>query len=98
MKHQLPSLFVVTALLAACDAGTTTNPSIVQDHITLHVSCELAVAEQANVSANEANAISTVSTDTGTLTTVSLQGAVAPWNCRADSSGSITSIEYSQEG
>jgi hypothetical protein len=98
MKYQLPSIVVVTALLAACDAGTTTNPSIVPDSTTLNASCVTAVAEQANVSANEVNAISTVSTDTGTLTTVSLQDAVAPWNCRADSSGTITSIEYNQEG
>lgn len=82
--------------LAGCGTDTANAPSAAGDYTTLHTRCEVAVAGRANVATSEAEAVSTVPTNTGTLTKVILSGAVAPWNCRADSNGNVDGVEYSQ--
>lgn len=64
----------------------------------LQASCEALVSAETGVASGDVHATSTQSEATGTLVSVSVAGAEAPWICRADASGVITDVEYSQEG
>lgn len=98
MKHPICCTLIISGGLAACDTTTVSRPIESTDYSALQASCEVSIAGEANVAASEVAATSTIPTNTGTLTTVSLLGAAAPWNCRANEAGTITSIEYSEEG
>lgn len=96
MKYQFFLALLISGGLAARDTETGTTGA--SDHKELSTKCEAAVAAEANVTASDAKAVSTYPTDSGTLTTVSLRGALAFWNCRADATGNITGVKYSEEG
>lgn len=98
MKLNFPFAIAAICGLSACETATPTSAPSVSNNSTVHSTCETAVASQANVPVSETIATTTEPTDVGTLTTVILKGAEAPWNCRANIDGVITSVEYSQEG
>jgi hypothetical protein len=56
------------------------------------------VSAETGVQAADVNAVSTESVPTGTITTIEVTGAQAPWLCLADATGVIIGVEYSQEG
>nr|WP_170542054.1 hypothetical protein [Ruegeria arenilitoris] len=68
------------------------------DNSTLQASCEALVAAEANRSPADVQALSTTAEPAGTVTQVAVAGAQAPWLCRADPSGVVTGVEYSQQG
>lgn len=87
-----PNLVAATLMsLAACAPGAT-------DFTDLQASCEALVAAETNRRPVDVRAISTMTEPTGTVTQVDVAGAPAPWLCRADASGVVTGVEYSQEG
>lgn len=83
----------VLAVLAACgNGGGNDEVTILQD------SCEALVAAEVGVQPRDVRAVATDQHPGGTLTTVEVAGAAAPWLCRADASGVILGVEFSQEG
>ncbi|WP_170419078.1 hypothetical protein [Ruegeria atlantica] len=87
-------LFVVGATLSACTQGGGQGSS----ETSLQGSCEALVSAETGVQAADVNAVSTESVPTGTITTVDVAGATAPWLCLADATGVVIGVEYSQEG
>jgi len=81
---------VATVTLSACAQGASETP--------LQASCEAWVAAETGVQASDIKATSTESVPTGTITTVEVAGAQAPWLCLADATGVVIGVEYSQEG
>ena len=69
-----------------------------QDNSDLQASCEALVAARTGTRPQDVQALSTTSEPTGSTTKVAVTGADAPWLCRADASGVVTDVEYSQEG
>ncbi|WP_282169928.1 hypothetical protein [Ruegeria atlantica] len=87
-------LFVVGAMLSACTQGGGQGSS----ETDLQGSCEALVSAETGVQAADVNVVSTESVPTGTITTIEVTGAQAPWLCLADATGVIIGVEYSQEG
>lgn len=85
-------ILVILSVLAACGQ---TGESDLSD---LQASCEAWVAAEIGVSPSEIQATSTKDDPTGSVTTVTVTGAEAPWLCLADPAGVITGVEYAQEG
>ncbi|MBO9445417.1 hypothetical protein [Ruegeria sp. R14_0] len=83
-------LCVAAVTLSACAQGTSETP--------LQASCEALVSAETGVQAADIKATSTESVPTGTITTVEVAGAQAPWLCLADATGVVIGVEYSQEG
>ncbi|WP_170469496.1 hypothetical protein [Ruegeria arenilitoris] len=81
---------VAAATLSACAQGASETP--------LQASCEALVSAETGVQAADVKATSTESVPTGTITTVEVAGAQAPWLCLADATGVVIGVEYSQEG
>lgn len=96
--HGFAKLVIVSGLIASCSSEAPTPAINKHSYSILSSKCEAAVSKEANVSGDEAEAVSIVRTETGTLTPIMLTGADAPWNCRADRDGRITDIKYSEEG
>jgi hypothetical protein len=91
-----PAFFLIAiAGLAAC---TEPAPSNTVSDADLKGSCEALVSAETGVRPEDVSAGSTEKAPTGSVTTVSVVGAQAPWLCRADPFGVITGVEYSQEG
>ncbi len=86
----LPALFA----LSACATGQTSESA----QADLQASCEALVAAETGTQPGGVSAVSTRVEPTGSVTTVSVAGAAAPWLCRADATGVVTGVEYSQEG
>ncbi|WP_299950616.1 hypothetical protein [uncultured Ruegeria sp.] len=86
----LPALFAISA----CATGGGSDSA----QADLQASCEALVSAETGTQPSGVSAISTQSEPTGTVTTVSVAGAQAPWLCRADATGVVTGVEYSQEG
>ncbi len=89
---KIPGITACLLILAACAQNGATADA------DLEASCEALVAAETGVRPDGVNAISTQTVPTGSITTVSVEGAVAPWLCRSDAGGVVTSVEYSQEG
>ncbi|MDP5218193.1 hypothetical protein Q5Y75_13265 [Ruegeria sp. 2205SS24-7] len=94
MRIEAIGLMLGLATLAACVDGASGG----DDHTILQDSCEALVAAEANLQPGAVHAISTTDVPGGTLTTVEVAGAVAPWTCAADPTGVILGVEFSQEG
>ncbi len=86
----IPALLV----LAAC-ASSGSSDSAQSD---LQASCEALVGAVTGTAPDGVKAISTQSGPTGSVTSVFVAGAEAPWLCRADPTGVVTGVEYSREG
>ncbi len=86
----IPALLV----LAAC-ASSGSSDSAQAD---LQASCEALVGAETGTGPDGVKAISTQSGPTGSVTSVFVAGAEAPWLCRADPTGVVTGVEYSREG
>lgn len=87
-------LIVAGATLAACTQGAGKGST----ETALQASCEALISAETGVRAADVNAVSTESVPTGTITTVEVAGAQAPWLCLADATGVVIGVEYSQEG
>ena len=92
MKHVILAIPLVA--LAACTQTGSGSVGV----SGLQASCEALVAAETGTMPQDVRATSTQSSPTGTTTLVSVTGAAAPWLCRADASGVIIGVEYSQEG
>ncbi|WP_170547200.1 hypothetical protein [Ruegeria arenilitoris] len=91
-----PAFFLITAAgLAAC---TQPGPSTAVSEADLQGSCEALVSAETGVRPEDVSAVSTKTEPTGSVTTLSVVGAQAPWLCLSDPFGVITGVEYSQEG
>lgn len=64
----------------------------------LQASCEALVVAETGVQADGVRATGTRVEPTGSVTTVRVEGAAAPWVCRADATGVVTGVEFSQGG
>ncbi len=93
MKHIYGS--VVFLAFCACAPNSQTGSGTETD---LEASCEALVAAETGRGPGDVSTLSTQSSPTGTVTSVSVAGADAPWLCRADAGGVITGVGYSQEG
>lgn len=87
MKPVLSIMILVVC--GACAGSSETD---------LQASCEALVAAETGTRPGDVRALSTDTEPGGSVTTVSVTGAQAPWLCRADPSGVVTGVEYSQEG
>lgn len=85
---------IIPALLAL-GACATSGPSPEAD---LQASCEALVAAETGTQPDGVRATSTQSGPTGSVTSVFVAGAEAPWLCRADATGVVTGVEYSRQG
>ncbi|MEW2918163.1 hypothetical protein AB1A64_13905 [Ruegeria sp. ANG10] len=91
-----PALYLIAAVgLSACSHPSPNNA--VSDS-ELQGSCEALVSAETGVRPQDVSAISTQAAPTGSVTTLSVAGAKAPWLCMSDPFGVITGVEYSQEG
>ncbi|WP_170377465.1 MULTISPECIES: hypothetical protein [Ruegeria] len=91
-----PALYLIAAVgLSACTQKSMGNAVSETD---LQGSCEALVSAETGVGPKDVNAISTRSEPTGSVTTLSVAGAQAPWLCMSDPFGVITGVQYSQEG
>lgn len=86
----LPALFAVSA----CATGGSSDSA----QADLQASCEALVGAETGTGPDGVKAISTQSGPTGSVTSVFVAGAEAPWLCRADATGVVTGVEYSREG
>ncbi|SLN74125.1 hypothetical protein [Ruegeria meonggei] len=90
------ALFLTVAVaLSACNQP---SPANTVTEAELQGSCEALVSAETGVRPDDVSAISTQTQPSGSVTTLSVAGAQAPWLCRADPFGVITGVEYSQEG
>ncbi|MCG7522139.1 hypothetical protein [Ruegeria sp. Ofav3-42] len=87
-------LIVAGATLVACTQGGGKSSS----GTALQASCEALISAETGVQAADVNTVSTESVPTGTITTVEVAGAQAPWLCLADAAGVVIGVEYSQDG
>ena len=94
MRIEATGLMLGLVILSACGNGSSSG----DDTAILQDSCEALVAAETNVQPSAVKAITTKDVPGGTLTTVEVTGAVAPWLCAADPTGVIQGIEFSQEG
>lgn len=91
-----PALYLIAAVgLSAC---TQPSPNNAISESELQGNCEALVSAETGVRPQDVNAISTQTEPTGSVTTLSVAGAQAPWLCLSDPFGVITGVEYSQEG
>ncbi len=88
-------ILIAAAGLSAC---TPPDPHFKSYETDLHGSCEALVSAETGVRPEDVSAIATKTEPTGSVTTISVVGAQAPWLCLADPFGVITGLEYSQEG
>ncbi|MGV6804833.1 MAG: hypothetical protein ACWA49_11550 [Ruegeria sp.] len=88
-KTILAGLALTSAV--SCAPGPT-------EYTALQASCEALVAAEANRNPADVRALSTTAEPSGTVTQVAVDGAQAPWLCRADPGGVVIGVEYSQEG
>lgn len=93
--HKASLFFAILLIVSACTPGGTSGPT---DYSDLQASCEALVAAEANRNPADVRALSTTADPIGTVTQVAVDGAQAPWLCRADPGGVVTGVEYSQEG
>ncbi|WP_170608443.1 hypothetical protein [Ruegeria arenilitoris] len=84
----------ILCVLGACAPDSQSSVDITD----LQASCEALVSAQTGVNARDVAAISTKSLPTGSVTTVSVAGAAAPWLCEAGPTGVVFGVEYSEEG
>lgn len=91
-----PVFFMIAA--AALTACTQPPAQTSVSETDLQGSCEALVSAETGVRPDDVSAVSTQTQPTGSVTTLSVAGAQAPWLCRADPFGVITGVEYSQEG
>ena len=92
MKSTL--LIPVLFALSACATGGANDAA----QADLQASCEALVGAETGTGPSGVKAISTQSGPTGSVTSVFVAGAEAPWLCRADATGVVTGGEYSREG
>ncbi len=88
-------VFVIGTALFLCACAPSGSDKKGSD---LQASCEALVSAETGVASGDVQTTSTQSEATGTVVSVSVAGAEAPWICRADVTGVITDVEYSQEG
>ena len=86
---------IVASVLSACTQPAT---GVSVSESDLQGSCEALVSAETGVRPEDVSAISTKTDPTGSVTTLTVVGAQAPWLCRADPFGVISGVEYSQEG
>ncbi|NVO57515.1 hypothetical protein HW561_17090 [Rhodobacteraceae bacterium B1Z28] len=93
----MKTVCLLTALIAltACTGGVSQGQSAKED---LQASCEALVGAETGARPADVSTISTQTEPTGSVISVSVTGAAAPWLCRADASGVITGVEEGQEG
>jgi len=90
------AIFLITAtVLSAC---TQSGPGGSINDADLQGSCEALVVAETGTRPSDVSAVSTQTEPSGSVTTISVAGAAAPWLCYADFAGVITGVEYSQEG
>lgn len=88
-RSLIPALLALTACAPGAEDAARAD---------LEASCEALVGAETGTGPSGVNVISTQSEPTGTVTSVFVAGAEAPWLCRADPTGVVTSVEYSREG
>ncbi|KIC39936.1 hypothetical protein RA27_16695 [Ruegeria sp. ANG-R] len=88
--------YLIPALLAlsACAPGGASDSA----QADLQASCEALVGAETGTGPAGVKATSTQTGPTGSVTSVFVAGAEAPWLCRADATGVVTGVEYSREG
>ncbi len=91
-----PVFFMIAA--AGLYACTQNVPDTSVSEADLQGSCEALVSAETGVDPDGVTVVSTQAEPTGSVTTLTVVGAQAPWLCRADPFGVITGVEYSQEG
>ncbi|SDX56992.1 hypothetical protein SAMN05444358_107115 [Ruegeria halocynthiae] len=91
---QTLSFIPALLMLSACAFGGADDA----EQADLQASCEALVGAETDTGPSGVKAISTQSDPTGSVTSVFVAGAEAPWLCRADATGVVTGVEYSREG
>ncbi len=92
----MKTMSLIPALLAlsACAPGSAKDAA----EADLQASCEALVGAETGTGPDGVKAMSTQSSPTGSVTSVFVAGAEAPWLCRADPTGVVTGVKYSREG
>ena len=98
MKHLSALPVLAAALLAGCatTTGTTTAPAAEDSGASADAACIAAVSQQTGVS--DVKLLTQNPYSGGTLVSVNVAGAEAPWACQVGTDGTVKSVYYTAEG
>lgn len=80
----------------ATSAAATESDSMVprETHPAAEKACIAAVAAKTRVAASKLSVTEALGAEAGTLVTINVPGADAPWSCNTDSKGKVTNVSF----
>lgn len=81
--------------IASANAPTETTATAAREtHPAAEKACIAAVSAKTEVSASQLSVVEALGAEAGTMVTINVPGANAPWSCNTDSKGKVTNVSF----